>query len=150
MWTFHEGVRLFSDVPNNTEQAQYAISFPIAMAVLKGVISVDDVYSGFNDLEVQDMIGKITLIEDEGYNEVFPAERWAHVRIQMADGTEILSEPHEAIGDPHKPMSKTQFHDKYMNLCEPVWGIQKSRQVLAYIEQLERGNLAGLLALIRS
>tara|TARA_B110000240_G_scaffold181226_1_gene212975 strand:- start:3106 stop:4065 length:960 start_codon:yes stop_codon:yes gene_type:complete len=150
VWTFHEGVRLFSDVPNNTEQAQYAISFPIAMAVLKGVISVDDVYSGFNDLEVQDMIGKITLIEDEGYNEVFPAERWAHVRIQMADGTEILSEPHEAIGDPHKPMSKTQFHDKYMNLCEPVWGIQKSRQVLAYIEQLERGNLAGLLALIRS
>ena len=150
VWTFHEGVRLFSDVPNNTEQAQYAISFPIAMAVLKGVISADDVYSGFNDLEVQDMIGKITLIEDEGYNEVFPAERWAHVRIQMADGTEILSEPHEAIGDPHKPMRKTQFHDKYMNLCEPVWGTQKSRQVLAYIEQLERGNLAGLLALIRS
>jgi hypothetical protein len=37
-----------------------------------------------------------------------------------------------------------------MNLCEPVWGIQKSRQVLAYIEQLERGSLAGLLALIRS
>ena len=150
VWTFHEGVRLFSDVPNNTEQAQYAISFPIAMAVLKGVISADDVYSGFNDLEVQDMIGKITLIEDKSYNEVFPAERWAHVRIQMADGTEILSEPHEAIGDPHKPMRKTQFHDKYMNLCEPVWGTQKSRQVLAYIEQLERGSLAGLLALIRS
>ena len=150
VWTFHEGVRLFSDVPSNTEQAQYAISFPIAMAVLKGVISAEDVYSGFNDLEVQDMIGKITLIEDKSYNEVFPAERWAHVRIQMADGTEILSEPHEAIGDSHKTMRKTQFHDKYMNLCEPVWGTQKSRQVLAYIEQLERGSLAGLLALIRS
>jgi 2-methylcitrate dehydratase PrpD len=96
------------------------------------------------------MIGKVTLMEGADYNEVFPAERWAHARIRMADGTEMVSEPHEALGDPHKPMSKEQFQDKYINLCEPVWGLQKSQQVLAYIEHLEKGDLAGLLALIRS
>jgi 2-methylcitrate dehydratase PrpD len=150
VWTFHEGVRLFSDVPSDTEQAQYAISFPVAMAVLKGVISADDVYSGFNDAQVRDMIGKVTLLEGADYNKVFPAERWAHVCIRMADGTELVSEPHEALGDPHKPMSKSQFQDKYMSLCEPVWGRQKAQQVLAYIEQLESGNLADLMALIRN
>jgi 2-methylcitrate dehydratase PrpD len=149
VWTFHEGVRLFSDVPSDTEQAQYAINFPIAMAILKGVISTDDVYSGFNDTQVRAMVGKVTLLEHADYNEVFPAQRWAHVRIRMADGTEMVSDPHEALGDPHKPMSKTQFHDKYINLCEPVWGRQKAQQVLAYIEKLETGNLADLLALIR-
>jgi len=147
--TFHEGVRLFSDVPSDTEQAQYAISFPVAMAVLKGAISADDVYSGFNDPQARDMIGKVTLLESEDYNEVFPAERWAHVCIRMADGTEVVSEPHEALGDPHKPMSKTQFQDKYMSLCDPVWGVNKAQQVLDYIEQLEEGNLADLLSLIR-
>jgi len=150
VWTFHEGVRLFSDVPSDTEQAQYAISFPVAMAVLKGVISADDVYSGFNDAQLRDMIGKVTLLEGADYNKVFPAERWAHVCIRMADGTELVSEPHEALGDPHKPMSKPQFQDKYMSLCEPVWGRQKAQQVLAYIEQLESGNLADLMALIRN
>ena len=150
VWTFHEGARLFSDVPSDSEQAQYAISFPIAMAVLKGAISADDVYSGFNDAQVRDMIGKVTLMEGADYNEVFPAERWAHACIRMADGTEMVSEPHEALGDPHKPMNKEQFQDKYINLCEPVWGLQKSQQVLAYIEHLEKGDLAGLLALIRS
>ena len=149
LWTFHEGVRLFSDVPSDTEQAQYAISFPVAMAVLKGVISADDVYSGFNHAQVRDMIGKVTLLEGADYNKVFPAERWAHVCIRMEDGTELVSEPHEALGDPNKPMSKTQFHDKYMSLCEPVWGRQKAQQVLAYIEQLESGNLADLMVLIR-
>jgi len=147
--TFHEGVRLFSDVPSDTEQAQYAISFPVAMAVLKGVISADDVYSGFNDSQVRDMIGKVTLLEDADYNKVFPKERWAHVCIRMANGTEMVSGPHEALGDPHKPMSKPQFQGKYMSLCEPVWGRQKTQQVLAYIEQLESGNLADLMALIR-
>jgi 2-methylcitrate dehydratase PrpD len=150
LWTFHEGVRLFSNVPNNTEQAQYAISFPVAMAVLNGVISTDDVYSGFNDAKVKDMIGKVTLLESAKYNEVFPAQRWAHVCIRMVDGTEMVSDPHEALGDPHKPMSKVQFQDKYMNLCEPVWGRKKAQQVLAYIEHLESGNLADLMALVRS
>ena len=96
------------------------------------------------------MIGKVTLLEGADYNKVFPAERWAHVCIRMADGTELVSEPHEALGDPHKPMSKSQFQDKYMSLCEPVWGRQKAQQVLAYIEQLESGNLADLMALIRN
>ena len=150
LWTFHEGVRLFSNVPNNTEQAQYAISFPVAMAVLNGVISTDDVYSGFNDAKVKDMIGKVTLLESAKYNELFPAQRWAHVCIRMVDGTEMVSDPHEALGDPHKPMSKVQFQDKYMNLCEPVWGRKKAQQVLAYIEHLESGNLADLMALVRS
>ncbi|HCH31762.1 MAG TPA: MmgE/PrpD family protein [Oceanospirillaceae bacterium] len=147
--TFHQGVRLFSEVPKDTEQAQYAISFPVAMAVLNGVISTDDVYSGFEDAQVQSMISKVKLVEDTSYNAVFPAERWAHVSIRMANGTQISSEPHEALGDPHKPMSPTQFHDKYMSLCEPVWGANKAQQVLDYIEHLEQGNLADLLALIR-
>jgi 2-methylcitrate dehydratase PrpD len=150
VWTFHQGVRLFSDVPTDTEQAQYAISFPVAMAVLKGQISAQDVYEGFNDAKAQDMVGKVTLLENADYNEVFPAKRWAHVCIRMNDGTEMVSEPCEALGDPHKPMSKAQFHDKYMSLCEPVWGRQKAQQVLAYIEQLEKGNLADLMALIRN
>jgi len=150
VWTFHEGVRLFNGVPTNTEQAQYAISFPVAMAVLKGVISADDVYSGFNDAKIKDIIGKVTLLEGAKYNEVFPAERWAHVCIRMLDGTEMVSEPHEALGDPHKPMNKVQFQDKYMNLCDPVWGRPKAQQVLTYIEHLESGNLADLMSLVRS
>jgi hypothetical protein len=40
--------------------------------------------------------GKITLLKSAGYNEVFPAERWAHVCIRMEDGTEMVSEPHDA------------------------------------------------------
>jgi hypothetical protein len=35
-------------------------------------------------------------LKSAGYNEVFPAERWAHVCIRMEDGTEMVSEPHDA------------------------------------------------------
>jgi hypothetical protein len=35
-------------------------------------------------------------------------------------------------------------------VIEPVWGRKKAQQVLAYIEHLESGNLADLMALVRS
>lgn len=149
VWTFHEGVRLFAQVPIDTEQAQYAISFPVATAIVKGKITADDVYTGFNDAQLQAITHKVELLELPAYNELFPSQRWAHVRIRLKDGTEFESEPHEALGDPHKPMNPTQFKGKYMNLCEPVWGAHKAQRVLDYIEQLEEGNLADLLVLIR-
>jgi len=150
VWTFHEGVRLFSQLPTDTEQAQYAISFPVATAIVKGQITADDVYTGFNDPQLQAMTDKVELLEHAAYNDVFPSERWAHVRIRLKDGTQLESAPHEALGDPHKPMSQAQFQTKYMSLCEPVWGTKKAQRVLGYIEQLEQGNLTDLLTLIRS
>lgn len=148
--TFHEATRLFAAVPANSEQAQYGISFPVAVALMTGTVSAQDVYTGFAQPDLQALTNKVHLIEHEAYNKVFPAQRWAHVAIHLADGRVLNSEPMEATGDPHIPLSDAQMHDKFFNLCEPVWGKEKSAKVLDCVVHLQAHDLQYLLGLMRN
>lgn len=149
VFTFHEGTRLFGGIPENSEQAQYGISFPVAVALMTGTISAQDVYSGFEKPELQAMTRKIDLLEHAPYNQVFPAERWAHVKVYLNDGSILESAPMEATGDPHIPLSDAAMHEKFFNLCEPVWGTDKTAQVLDCVLNLEQYDLCHLLGLMR-
>ena len=147
--TFHEGTRLFGGIPENSEQAQYGISFPVAVALTSGTVSAQDVYTGFEQPELQAMTNKIHLMEYEPYNKVFPTERWAHVSIHLKDGSKLESEPMEATGDPHIPLSDAAMHKKFFNLCEPIWGTEKAAKVLDCALNLEDHDLQHLLTLMR-
>ena len=147
--TFHEGTRLFAGIPSNSEQAQYGISFPVAVALLTGTISPEDVYTGFTKPDFQALTQRIELIDTDSYNQVFPAERWAHVKVYLNNGTVLESEPVEAIGDPHIPLTDTQMQAKFMALCTPVWGEAKSHAVLNCVLNLEQHDLQQLMSLIR-
>ena len=148
--TFHEGTRLFSGIPENSEQAQYGISFPVAVALMTGTVGAQDVYSGFEKPEFQAMTRKIDLQEHEPYNQLFPAERWAHVKVHMNDGNVLESAPMEATGDPHIPLTDAVMHEKFFNLCEPVWGTEKTAKVLDCVLNLEDYDLQHLLTLMRN
>lgn len=106
--TFHEAIRLNQNVPDDTEQAQYAISFPIAAALVRGEVGVPEISTdAFKDEDILSIHHKITLKEAEKYNDLFPQERWADVEVTMCDGTVLASGEVTAKGDP-----ETQFSDK--------------------------------------
>ena len=147
--TFHEGTRLFAGIPSNSEQAQYGISFPVAVALLTGSVSPEDVYTGFTKPEFQALTQRIELIDTDSYNQVFPTERWAHVKVYLNNDTVLESEPVEAIGDPHIPLTDAQMQSKFMALCTPVWGEAKSQAVLNCVLNLEQQDLQQLMHLIR-
>jgi len=148
--TFHEGTRLFAGIPENSEQAQYGISFPVAVALTRGTVSAQDVYTGFAQAELQAMTSKVNLIEHEPYNQVFPAERWAHVSIHLTDGSKLDSAPMEATGDPHIPLSDAIMQEKFFNLCKPIWGAEKTAKVLDCVLNLEDYDMQHLLKLMRN
>ncbi len=147
--TFHEGTRLFAGIPSNSEEAQYGISFPVAVALLTGTVSPEDVYTGFTKPHFQSLTQRIELIDTDNYNQVFPAERWAHVKVFLTSGEVLESAPIEAIGDPHIPLSDEQMQDKFKALCTPVWGEQKTLAVLNCVLNLEDHDLHQLMHLIR-
>lgn len=148
--TFHEGVRLFSGVPKDSEEAQYAISFPVAAAVLTGGVSATNVFHGFNDPDLQVLTKRVRLIEHTAYNEVFPAERWAHVRIVMRDGKVYKSGPSQSLGDPHQPLSDEQMISKYRQLCGTVWDARKTQAALNCVLNMEQHTLDDLLGVLRA
>lgn len=149
VYTFHEGTRLFGGIPSNSEEAQYGISFPVAVALLTGTISPEDVYTGFTKPNFQALTQRIELVDTDSYNQVFPAERWAHVKVYLSNGEVLVSEPVEAIGDPHIPLTDAQMQSKFMALCTPVWGEAKSQAVLNCVLNLEQHDLQQLMHLMR-
>lgn len=150
VFTFHEGTRLFSGIPTSSEQAQYGISFPVAVAIATGTVKPEDVYSGFNNPAFQALTKRVNLVDHQPYNEVFPAERWAHVKVTLNNGQVLESEPMQAVGDPHIPLTDEQMQAKFMALCSPIWGQSKSQQVLDCVLNLENYDLRQLMTLIRS
>lgn len=114
--TFHEATRLAARAPADTEQAQYSLPFPLAAALVHGRLGVAQIAGeGLRDQSVLDLAQRIALIEDDRFNALFPAERWAQIDIVLDNGAVVSSAPKTASGDAHDPLTdhqvSTKFHD---------------------------------------
>jgi 2-methylcitrate dehydratase PrpD len=90
--TFHEAVRLAQEHPQNTEQAQYNVPFPVAAALVYGQLGPEELTgAALKDPNVLALMDKITLVEDARYNDRFPAERYARVEVTTAAGQTLDS-----------------------------------------------------------
>ncbi len=149
--SFHEASRLFDGIPTDTEQAQYAISFPIAAALIRGTITTEEILeSGLSDPDLLNLTNRINLHESDEFNAKFPAERWAKVGITLDNGEVLQSPPCEARGDPNNPLSDTELVEKYHALTRTVWETKKSELVLSVVQNMENHRLSELLEAIRS
>ena len=72
-----------------------------------------------------------SLAEDDEFSRRFPAERWARVRIGLADGRSLVSEPAQARGGPEHPLSDEEISAKYHEMAEPVLGQRRSSRIAA-------------------
>lgn len=116
--TFHEGTRLNQNIPTDTEQAQYAITFPIAAALARGQVGVPEISApAFEDAELRRLHEKITLEEDARFNRRFPAERWAEVEVRLKDGQVLTSGEITARGDPETQFSDEEISEKFFWLA---------------------------------
>ena len=118
--SFHEATRLHVKQPDTTEQAQYSLPFSVATAVMDDVISASSVAEndqGLFNTTRRDLSNKVITHEEDHYNAVFPAERWAHARIVLNDGTTLTSEPCTARGNPENPLTEQELIEKFHGLA---------------------------------
>jgi 2-methylcitrate dehydratase PrpD len=149
--TFHEGTRLSTRRPVNTDEAQYSLPFPVAAALARGYVGAAEVTgAALYDLAILVLADSMVLREDDTYNARFPAERWAHVTFVMRDGTRLTSEPSVARGNPENPLSDAELLEKFQRLAEPVLGAERSRRIREAVANLDKsdGTLSALLDLL--
>ncbi|MEM6421817.1 MAG: MmgE/PrpD family protein, partial [Pseudomonadota bacterium] len=102
--TFHQSVRLATRRPRTTEEAQYSTAFPVAAALVRGRVGVDEVTEpAFGDPEILRLADSMRFEEAPDYNAAFPAHRYAHVTLVLRDGRRLVSPRTEAHGDPEDP-----------------------------------------------
>lgn len=116
--TFAEAARLGTRPPRSTEEAQYAIGFPVAAVAARGALGVAELSDGgLDDPDVRAMLARIRLIEDRAFSDSFPAERFASVAITLSNGSTLSSPPTAARGDPEDGLSDDEVLAKFRSLA---------------------------------
>jgi 2-methylcitrate dehydratase PrpD len=124
--TFAQAVRLGSRAPTTTEEAQYALCFPLAAFLVRGQLGASDVTAeSLHDAQIRAMAERVVLRERAEFSRRFPAERLAVVTIEQDDGAIVVSEPTLARGDPTTPMTDDELLSKFRQLTA---GLPPERQ----------------------
>ncbi len=121
--TFHESIRLAVSQPEDTEQAQYSTSFPVAVAMVKGAVRPEDITGdALKDAEVLRLSKGLRMVESAKANAKFPGTRLAKVRLHLTGGRQVESDWTEPRWDHTAPPSATELRTKYDGLARGALG----------------------------
>jgi 2-methylcitrate dehydratase PrpD len=137
--SFREAIALGSQcaIAQATDEAQYSLPYPVAAALVWGDLGAREVsHPALADPRVRRLQRLMTLTEDAAFSALFPAERWARVRIGLADGRVLESAPARARGNPENPLADDELQRKYRALAEPVIGAPRAARIECAVREL--------------
>ncbi|SAK52963.1 MmgE/PrpD family protein [Caballeronia hypogeia] len=112
--TFHHATRLAHAAPASTEEAQYSLLFPVAVALKHGAVRFDALQGdALHDEEVLRLSHIIRADECAHHTSRFPNERIAEMSIELFDGRLFESGPTQALGDPDLPLGEEAIRAKF-------------------------------------
>lgn len=118
IYTFHESSRLAMRRPTKTDEAQYSLPFPLGALLVHGRLYLDEL-NGDNlhhphVLRISDMV---ELIDDDYFNDRFPAERLSRVEIDTNDGRSFDSGVVRPLWDLTAQASNEELLTKFRELA---------------------------------
>ncbi len=127
VFTFNESAALSRAYPQNTEQAQYNICFPIAAALLDGKLGPSQTLPPrLFDNDIRVMMDKIQIIAQDRFQTHFPDRAESEVEITTWTGNILNSGVMSARWDAHTPPTDWELGDKFIWLTAPVLGQEKA------------------------
>ena len=138
--------------PNNTEEAQYSLPFPLAVYLTRQNLGPDDVSgASLSDPEILRLSKSVVLTEDAAFSAKFPDQRWAQVTLEMKDGRRLISEPAVAHGNAENPLSGDEISQKFHHLMAASNLGHLANELESEVAEVENAASAGrLLSLLRT
>lgn len=119
VYTFHEAVCLDWVKPNNTEEAQYSVPFPVASALMEGQLGPRQLSgAALNNPRVLRLAERVELIEDASLSVRYPAERVARVEIETLDGRTFDSGEVTPRWDSPASITEADLREKFRWLAQ--------------------------------
>jgi 2-methylcitrate dehydratase PrpD len=121
VYTFHEATRLATRRPETTDEAQYSLPFPVAAALVHDRVGLEALRdAGLQDPAVLALVDKVEMVEEQTFNDRFPAERLARVEIETASGRVLDSGEVRPLWDLSAPPADAELHEKFHQLVAPT------------------------------
>ncbi len=149
--SFYNAVKLPSDPPQNTEQAQYNIAYPIATAVLKNKLGPMEVTPpAIFDRDAVAFMKKIEPVHAPEFDKTYPDQRLAQIIIQTKDNRLLDSGPLEALWAwPDSLPTDKELTDKFIEVVSLVLGRSRALELSSFIWELSsKTNAARIIEMI--
>ncbi|MPY80099.1 MAG: MmgE/PrpD family protein [Actinophytocola sp.] len=148
--TFKAATELTARIPASTEEAQYSLPFPVAMACVHGELPIELVTAPERaDDQVRRIAHGLRVVESPELTAAFPDERSATVTVTLASGRQLSANRTASSGDPEQPLSDADFDVKLRNYALPILGETRTEalgRMLAPAESTEDIAFGDLLA----
>lgn len=138
--TFEAATKLPCTPPENTEQAQYNLSFPVAAALIDGEVGPKQVLPPrLYNSQILDLADRVHTEVSINFEKMFPSKACAEVVIETHQGKIFNSGPVEAMWEPPDTLpSDSELEEKFHWLVDPVLGQEKTDPLAALIWDLDK------------
>ncbi len=138
--TFEAATKLPCTPPENTEQAQYNLSFPVAAALIDGEVGPKQVLPPrLYNSQILDLADRVHTDVSINFEKMFPSKAYSEVIIETHQGKIFNSGPVEAMWEPPDTLpSDSELEEKFHWLVDPVLGQEKADPLAALIWDLDK------------
>lgn len=148
--TFLYSTQLWNDLPGSSPVAQYALAWPVAAAVTRGKVTVDEILpESFADPAIRRLVSATRVFVDDECEAAYPARRMASVTLLGRDGRRYESGVREASGGPVPPPAESDVIAKFRAFSTPVIGADRTAAIESAVLSMNtsRGDFKRLIDL---
>ena len=130
--TFASAAKLSKIIPQNTDEAQYNIAFPVAAAIINGDVGFNQVKDEVVcDPMVLSMMERLSFEVDPDMEKEFPEKRLAWVEMEMIDGRVLQSKVYAAPGEHTDPeLNFDWIKRKFRRVTAPIISMDGQKKIL--------------------
>lgn len=135
--TFAEACALTRKFPETSEEAQYSVAYPIAVALLEGDCGPAQVLeSALPNEPARSLMERMEFKVREDFQALFPARRFAEIVVETDAGS-FSSGPVATHGDADAPISDAELEDKFRRYTAPYLTEGQQDELIRTVGQLE-------------
>ncbi len=135
--TFAEACALTRKFPETSEEAQYSVAYPIAVALLDGDCGPAQVLeSALPNERARTLMERMEFAVREDFQALFPARRFAEIVVETEDGV-FSSGPVATRGDADDPLSEAELEDKFRRYTTPYLDSTRQDDLIQTVMHLE-------------
>jgi len=140
--TFYESMCLQGHTPQNADEAQYALAFPLAALIVRGKLGPNEVTgASISSPDILSLSARIEIVEAPDISARFPNEILSRLTITLKNGAVIVSPVTAAKGDPETPLTAEELDQKF-DLFSAGLGHDRSLAVKQAIKHLDQSKSA--------
>ena len=130
-------------LPENHIDAQFSVYYQTACALLHGSATGMRAYDMLGDTKIRALCTKTTVSGDPSMTDFS-----GRMRVEWSDGRVDEVQQQYPLGEVQHPFVKEKVEEKFMSLVEPVFGVNRAREIIEKVDALEEHTISHLLALL--